>query len=248
MMWGEVKRECMACIQGGKWNMFLQPPRERYHTGIKSKEGGDDWYRFEKHPRITMPGAYAVFGVDVRRFLSYCAGISIPIVLYKKKKRKKKNQNWKLDGGSNEDGGGANEPRDANEEQADGICAGEDGGGRRGPAGTLRGSGGGDARAHLGRRRGRVVVGLNVGVREGLVQTRDDRLDLERGATCEGVWNDVAGGNINGLLEEVVLENDEACAERADVAKDILPVEKDLAGASFSAVDVEIVSIECSEG
>lgn len=48
-----------------------------------------------------------------------------------------------------------------------------------------------------------VVVRLDVGVGEGLVQAFDDGLELNVLA-CDGVREDVANGEVDGLLIEIV--------------------------------------------
>ena len=52
----------------------------------------------------------------------------------------------------------------------------------------------------------RVVIRLDVGVLHGLVQAGDDGLNLERRVVCKCVGEDITGGNVDTLLEEVVLE------------------------------------------
>lgn len=86
----------------------------------------------------------------------------------------------------------------------------------------------------------RVVVRLDVRVGHGQVVARDDGLDRERGLVREGVGEDVARGDLDRLLEQVVLEDDEARVDRRRVAEDVLPVEEHLLDRRGAAVDVEV--------
>ena len=74
----------------------------------------------------------------------------------------------------------------------------------------------------------RVVVRLNVRVREWLAQAGNDRLDLERGLVHHGIGKDVASGDVNRLSEQIVLKNDEAVVDTSRVADDVSPVVQNL--------------------
>lgn len=75
---------------------------------------------------------------------------------------------------------------------------------------------------------GGVVVGLNVRICKGLVQAGNDRLKGQLWGTSESVGQNVSGGNLDGLLEEIVFEDDETSVQGSDVAHDIVPVLQNL--------------------
>ena len=85
-----------------------------------------------------------------------------------------------------------------------------------------------------------VVVRLNVGVRHRFVEARDDRLDGERGRMRKRIRKDVSRCNIDGLQEEVVFQDNKAGVERRGVSENVFPVEKNLANAGGTTVDVEV--------
>ena len=87
---------------------------------------------------------------------------------------------------------------------------------------------------------GLVVVRLEVSIRERLAQASDDRLDLERRLVRERIGEDVTGGDVDRLLEEIVLENDETSVDGGRVADDVLPVVEHLGGAHGAARDIEV--------
>ena len=91
----------------------------------------------------------------------------------------------------------------------------------------------------------RVVVGLDVRIRERLVQAVNDGLKGQLwGGTSESVGQDVSSGNLDGLLEKVVCEDDETSIQRRGIAKNELPVLQNLASCDSPRVDVEV----CKEG
>lgn len=57
----------------------------------------------------------------------------------------------------------------------------------------------------------RVVVRLDICVRHALVHARDDGADREGGLVRQGVGQDVSCGNLDGLFEKIVLEDNKAC-------------------------------------
>lgn len=85
-----------------------------------------------------------------------------------------------------------------------------------------------------------VIVRLNVCVRHRFVEARDDRLDCEWGLMGKRIRKDVSRCNIDGLLEQVVFQDNKARAERRDVSENVFPVEKNLANAGDTTVDVEV--------
>lgn len=56
----------------------------------------------------------------------------------------------------------------------------------------------------------------------------------------ESVWKDISGGNLDGLLEEIVLEDDETGVEGRDVAHDVFPVLQNLCRCDSSSGDIEV--------
>ena len=86
----------------------------------------------------------------------------------------------------------------------------------------------------------RVVIRLDVGVLHGLVQAGDNGLNLERRVVCKCVGEDITGGNVDTLLEEVVLENDEAMVDRSRITDDALPVVEHLGRGRETTSNVEV--------
>ena len=85
-----------------------------------------------------------------------------------------------------------------------------------------------------------VVVRLEIRIVERLAQASDDRLDLERRLVRERIGEDVTSGDVDRLLEEIVLENDETSVDGGRVADDVLPVVEHLGRGREAAGDVEI--------
>lgn len=54
------------------------------------------------------------------------------------------------------------------------------------------------------------------------------------------IRKNVPCGDINGLLEQIMLENNEASVDRCGVAQDLLPVGKHLTDSCGTTVDVEV--------
>jgi len=87
----------------------------------------------------------------------------------------------------------------------------------------------------------RIVVGLDVCVRERLVQAVDDGLKGQLwGGTSNSVGQDVSGGNLDGLLEKVVCEDNETGIQPRGIPKNELPVLQNLASCDGPRVDVEV--------
>ena len=85
-----------------------------------------------------------------------------------------------------------------------------------------------DVTCNRGRWVGLVVIRLNISVFQRLVQAGNDRLDFERRIPVQGIRKDVASGNFNTLLIEIVHKDNEAILASRGVADNILPVVKDL--------------------
>ena len=66
------------------------------------------------------------------------------------------------------------------------------------------------------------------------------RLNRELGLVRERIGEDVTRGDLDGLLEQVVLEDDEAGVEGRGVAEDVLPVLEHLRRADGAAGNVVI--------
>jgi hypothetical protein len=118
---------------------------------------------------------------------------------------------------------------------------------RRPGGGWLGRRSAGRADGDRGRMRG-VVVSLDVCIRKRLAHAGDDRLKSQLRSTSESVWQDVSGGNLDGLLEEIMLEDDETCVHRRGVAHNVLPVLENLAGCDSSCVDVVVSGVKRGEG
>lgn len=87
---------------------------------------------------------------------------------------------------------------------------------------------------------GCVVVSLNVCVRHRLVEALNHGLDVEGGLVRERVRENITSGDIDGLLEQIVLEDNEAVVNCSRVANDALPVVEDLFRRDGTAVDIEV--------
>jgi hypothetical protein len=95
----------------------------------------------------------------------------------------------------------------------------------------------------------RIVVGLDVRICERLVQAGDDGLKSQLWiCTGKSVGQDISSGNLNGLLEKVMFEDDETSVQRRSVGKDVLPILQNLARGDSSCVDVVISSVESRSG
>lgn len=58
--------------------------------------------------------------------------------------------------------------------------------------------------------------------------------------TGKSVGQDISSGNLNGLLEKVVLEDDETSVQRRGVGKNVLPILQNLARRDSSCMNVVI--------
>jgi len=56
----------------------------------------------------------------------------------------------------------------------------------------------------------------------------------------QGIRKDVTSGDLNGLLEKIMLENDETRIPCRSVADDILPVLKDLLNGGSARMDIKV--------
>lgn len=74
----------------------------------------------------------------------------------------------------------------------------------------------------------RVVIRLDVRVAEGHAHALNDGHELERGLKGKRIGENVSRGNVDGLLEEIVLEHDEAGVDGGGVAENVVPAAKDL--------------------
>jgi len=64
----------------------------------------------------------------------------------------------------------------------------------------------------------------------------------------QGIRKDVTSGDLDGLLEKIMLENDEARVPCRSVANDILPVLKDLLNSGSASVNIKVyngLSVVC---
>ena len=87
---------------------------------------------------------------------------------------------------------------------------------------------------------GSVVVRLNVSVVHRLAQASDDGLDLERRLVRKGIGQNVPSGDVDALLEQIVLKDNETSVDSGRVANDVLPVVEHLGGAHGAARDIEV--------
>lgn len=87
---------------------------------------------------------------------------------------------------------------------------------------------------------GRVVISLNVCVAQRLVEALNHGLDVERRLVRERIGQDVTGGDIYRLLEQIVLQDDETVVNNSRVADDALPVVEHLLRRDGAAVDIEV--------
>ena len=92
------------------------------------------------------------------------------------------------------------------------------------------------------RRVGCIIVSLDVSICERLVQAADDGLKVQLWVgTSESVGQDVSSGNLDGLLEKIVFEDDETGVQRRSIAENVFPIHEDLGSCDSSRMDVEVL-------
>jgi hypothetical protein len=97
----------------------------------------------------------------------------------------------------------------------------------------------------IGRRVGAIVVRLLVGIGEGLVLALDNAHELEgRVGTSDGVGENIADGQVDGLLVEIVREDDEASVELRSLVENVLECGNDTGCADGSSSNVPVVRVK----
>ena len=88
---------------------------------------------------------------------------------------------------------------------------------------------------------GRVVISFNVRICERLVQATDDGLKIQLWvSTSKSVGKDISSGNLDGLLEKIVFEDDETSVQRRNIPHDVFPVLDNLGRCNSSRMDIEV--------
>lgn len=93
---------------------------------------------------------------------------------------------------------------------------------------------------------GLVVVGLDVGIRQGLVLAFDDGHEVELGVgASQSIRKDVASSEVNSLLVQVVGQDDEAGVQSGGSSQDLVEALYNSVGAEAGG-DVPVVGVEVS--
>jgi hypothetical protein len=61
-----------------------------------------------------------------------------------------------------------------------------------------------------------------------MLHTFDNRLNFEWGLVCEGIWENVASGQFDGLFPQVVLQGNKAIVSLGGIGDNRVPVGKNL--------------------
>ena len=64
----------------------------------------------------------------------------------------------------------------------------------------------------------------------------------------QSVRKDIPRGDVDGLLKQIMLEDDETGVNVGGVIEDVFPVLEDLANGGGASADAEVVGIECGCG
>jgi hypothetical protein len=87
---------------------------------------------------------------------------------------------------------------------------------------------------------GLVVIRLNVGISQWLVQAGYNRFDAESRLVSYGIRYDVSDRQFNRLLEQVMFQHNETCRYDGYVAQNLLPVSQNLRGGDQTSSNIEV--------